>query len=215
MHSGLARLRDALHGFIAHQARASNPEPSQPLWAERGDLVSTLVACAFGRAARWRSRPALFADGGATEADMLGRLGADDTVRSVAAEPAPGACCAAGLTHIATGSALDAFRGGRAAAGAGPALGSCANGIVALAGGVAVIDDNAGDSVGDGAGAGGAVGDTARAAATSDVATRVAGAESPLAAEARAVGNDGRLRVQAPQANAMRPRNASDSAALT
>ena len=210
MHSGLARLRDALHGFIAHQARPSNPEASQPPCAGcGGDFVATLVAGIFGRAARWRSRGALLAADGATAAVTLARLGAGDRADGVVRAPAADACCPSGLTHIATGSASELLRGARDGADGGSGVGSRTRAVGAVAGSVA---GGADDSFGDGAGA--PVDDGAGNAAPREVATRIAGAEPTVADEARGAGNDGRLKVHAPHANATTPRNASASAAL-
>lgn len=208
MHSGLARPCDALQGFIAHQARASNPEPSQPPWAERGDFAATLVPWVLGRAARWRSRAALLADAGA-DTETPGRLEPGDAVRGVGAVSGC-ACCPSGLTHIATGSAFDASAGGRGEVVGGLGADSGASVLVGVAGGAGIVDGRAEGPAADRAVA---VVDDVAGAATCVVATRMAGADPPLTSPPRP-GNVGRLKVHAPQANATTPMNASDSAAL-
>jgi len=186
MHSGFDRPRGALHGVMAHQARASNPVPSHALFAERDDLAPAPDVCTLGLALRWRSRGAARAAGAEATGD---RFGAVDTATGVAPVSARDVCCASGFIQSATGSGSGERTGNSAADGAVDA-------VVASV----VTDANAG------------IGATADVAAIFVVIAVPASGVESAAPEG---GNDGRSKVQAPQPSATTPVNASEIAKLT
>jgi len=193
MHSGFERPRGALQGVIAHQARARTPEPSHAFFAGRDDLATALDVCTFGRAVRWRSRGTTRAACGEATVD---RCGAVDTASAVRPDSAPDAGSASGFFQSATGSAL----GDRTA----PSPGDGADGAAVASIVTRVIVD-------------GVVGAIVGIGATVDGTTTfvvVAIAASGIATASPEGGNEGRLRVQAPQPSATMPVNASGTATL-
>ena len=194
MHSGFERPRGALQGVIAHQARARTPEPSHAFFAGRDDLATALDVCTFGRAVRWRSRGTTRAACGEATVD---RCGAVDTASAVRPDSAPDAGSASGFFQSATGSGL----GDRTASSPGDG----ADGVAVASIVTRVIVD-------------GVVGAIVGIGATADGATPfvvVAIAASGIEAASPEGGNEGRLRVQAPQPSATMPVNASETATLT
>jgi hypothetical protein len=108
---------------MAHQARAIVPEPSQALFAGRGDALAEVLAdCALGRADRWRSRAAVRPDCGEAVEAEVDRFGAITAGPGVAADSAAEAC-PSGLTQSATGSVLAEGTGAGAGVGIGMSVG--------------------------------------------------------------------------------------------
>jgi len=193
MHSGFERPRGALQGVIAHQARARTPEPSHAFFAGREDLATALDVCTFGRAVRWRSRGATRAACGEAAVD---RCGAVDTASAVKPDSAPDAVGASGFSQSATGSGPGDRTGNSPGDRAdGGAVASIVTRVIADGVGEAIVDI---DATGDGT--------------TTFVV--VASAASGVETASPEGGNDGRLRVQAPQPSATMPVNASETATL-
>ena len=134
MHSGFERPRGALHGVIAHQARANNPLPSHAFFAGRADLAAAVDVCTFGRAARGRSR----GTGRAACGTAVDRFGAVGKASAVTADSVPGASCASALTMSATGAIEEGVVGAGSGIGA---RGGVATTLVCVAN-AAASDDN-------------------------------------------------------------------------
>jgi len=192
MHSGFERPRGALQGVIAHQARASTPEPSHAFFAGRDDLATALGVCTFGRAVRWRSRGTTRAACGEAAVD---RCGVVDTASAVRPDWAPDAGSASGFFQSATGSGLGDRAGSSPGEGAeGAALVSIVTCVIADCGVAAVVG----------------IGVTAVGATTFVVVVTASGSETASPED----GTEGRSRVQAPHPSATMPVNASETATL-